>query len=83
MITVERADGRAVRLKKEGLGAEFAAIITDEQIEAETAYQIGNLPHRQRITINRYTGKIENWIVIGKAELVHYGLCKQLPSRLF
>jgi hypothetical protein len=83
MISVEVLQGRTGRLRKEGLGAEFAAVVTDEQIEAETEYQIGNLPHRQRITINRYTGKIENFVVIGKGELVHYGLCTPLPNRLF
>jgi hypothetical protein len=75
--------GKSGRLKKEGLGAEFEAVITDEQIVAETAYQIGSVPHRERITISRYTGKIENIVVIGKTELVHYGQCKQLPGRMF
>jgi hypothetical protein len=83
LISVEVLQGRSGRLKKEGLGAEFAAVVTDEQIEGETEYQIGGLPHRERITINRYTGKIENLVVIGKGELVHYGLCKQLPGRMF
>ncbi|QHO76877.1 hypothetical protein ACH79_33810 [Bradyrhizobium sp. CCBAU 051011] len=83
LISVEVLQGRAGRLKKEGLGAEFAAVVTDEQIEAETEYQMGALRHRERITINRYTGKIDNFIVIGKAELVHHGLCKQLPGRMF
>ncbi|MBR1227252.1 hypothetical protein JQ600_20190 [Bradyrhizobium sp. AUGA SZCCT0176] len=83
LITVEILQGRSGRLKKEGLGAEFAAVVTDEQIEAETEYQIGALRHRERITINRYTGKIENFVVIGKGELVHHGVCKQLPGRMF
>jgi len=50
---------------------------------SETEYQIGALLHRERITINRYTGKIENLVVIGNGELVHHGLCKQLPGRMF
>ena len=83
LISVEVLQGRSGRLKKEGLGAEFAAVVTDGQIEAETEYQIGALLHRERITINRYTGKIENFVVIGNGELVHHGVCKQLPGRMF
>ncbi len=83
MITVEVGQNRSGRLKKEGLGAEFAAVVTDEHIEAETAYEVSNIALRERIAINRYTGQIENWVVIGKAELINYGLCRQLPIRLF
>ena len=83
LIAVEVLQGRSGRLKKEGLGAEFAAVVTDEQIEAETEYQIGALRYRERITINRYTGKIENFVVIGNGELVHYGVCKQLLGPMF
>lgn len=83
LISVEVLQGRSGRLAKEGLGAEFTAVVTDEQIEAKTEYQIGALRHRERIRIHRHTGKIENLVVIGNAELVHYGVCKQLPGRLF
>jgi hypothetical protein len=69
--------------QKEGLGTEFAAVVTEDQIEAETTYQTGTVLHRQRISINRYTGRIENLVIIGKRELVHHGLCRQLLGRMF
>jgi hypothetical protein len=83
MITVAVGPDKSGRLRKEGLGAEFTAAVTDEEIDAKTEYEIGQLRYRERIKINRYTGAIENWVLIGKEGLVHYGTCKQLPNRLF
>ena len=77
--------GKAV-LHKEGLGAAFHAGVTTEQIEAETTYKIGPIQHREQIIINRFTGTIENRILLGDPPtdgIVHYGKCKALPSRLF
>jgi hypothetical protein len=83
MITVDVGQDNSGRLRKEGLGAEFAAVITDEKIDAKTEYEMANQRYRERIKINRFTGAIESWFLIGKEGLVHYGTCKQLPNRLF
>jgi hypothetical protein len=83
MITVHIGRDNSGRLQKEGLGAEFTAVITDEEINAETEYEMANKRYRELIKINRFTGAIESWFLIGKEGLVHYGTCKQRPNRLF
>jgi hypothetical protein len=80
LITVE-PDGV---LRREGLGAFFRARVTAEKIEAETEYQLGGPQvFTERIEINRYTGKIEKWFLIGNEGLIHYGTCKPVTRQLF
>ncbi|WP_441255915.1 hypothetical protein [Tardiphaga sp. 285_C5_N1_2] len=83
MVTVKVETNNVGRLRKEGLGAEFTAVITDEKINGKTEYDIGGMHYRERIKINRFTGAIESWFLIGKEGLVHYGTCAQLSNRLF
>jgi hypothetical protein len=69
MITVDVGQNHSGRLRKEGLGAEFTAIITDEKIDAKTEYEMGNKSTEKR-----------GWFTMAPANNSPIGFSEIIPS---
>ncbi len=86
LFTVTYLDSGEATIKKEGLGAPFKGVVSDEEIYGHTEYKIQNLTIQQTLLINRYLGKIEitfNTIGSKNSGLIHFGSCQLIKDRKF
>lgn len=85
LVTINYSNNGDAIIKKQGTGALFTGMISDEEIQGKTEFDILDSKIQETIVINRYTGAfVMTFKVIGPTGgIVHFGSCEPIKKKKF